>query len=124
MLLPILLAQLIAPPQLGNAGVYGYPGDRWDNGQLACRQRAQYGVAHRTLPCGTRVVICSKRCVVATAIDRGPFGALDERGRYVVRRHGLRRGDRGYRGALDLRPETADAIGLDGYGVVIWKAEE
>jgi rare lipoprotein A (peptidoglycan hydrolase) len=32
------------------------------------------GVAHRTLPCGTRLTICySGRCIVTSVVDRGPF---------------------------------------------------
>lgn len=33
-----------------------------------------FGVAHRSLPCGTRLLICrGRRCVTAYVIDRGPF---------------------------------------------------
>lgn len=33
-------------------------------------------IAHRTLPCGTKVVICSLKglCTKATVLDRGPYG--------------------------------------------------
>lgn len=118
MLALTLLAQVLRPPQLGNAGVYGYPGDRWDNGELACPQRARHGVAHRSLPCGTRLVICARRCVVATVQDRGPFGATDGK-RYKV----TTKPPPGwwYRGELDLLPETARAIGTRG-GTVVWTA--
>lgn len=32
-----------------------------------------FGVAHKTLPCGTMVLICYRRCAWARVIDRGPF---------------------------------------------------
>src|SRR5947207_1238541 len=45
-----------------------------DGGATACGFHARYGVAHRTLPCGTRVTIrYGARSVVATVDDRGPF---------------------------------------------------
>lgn len=34
-----------------------------------------YGVAHRTLPFGTRIRVCARRCVTARVMDRGPFVA-------------------------------------------------
>ena len=45
-----------------------------DGGATACGFHARYGVAHRTLPCGTKVSIrYGGRSVVATVDDRGPF---------------------------------------------------
>lgn len=32
-----------------------------------------FGVAHKTLPCGTRVVLCAARCAIVPVIDRGPY---------------------------------------------------
>lgn len=32
-----------------------------------------FGVAHKTLPCGTVIKICMRRCAYARVIDRGPF---------------------------------------------------
>lgn len=54
-------------------------------------------VAHRTLPCHTRLLICYRRCVIATVMDRGP---------YVVGRD------------LDLAGATKTAIGFDSVGIV------
>ena len=43
---------------------------------VACSGRATYGVAHLSLPCGTRVRLCNgSRCLTATVDDRGPFVA-------------------------------------------------
>ena len=62
--------------QRGVASSYG-PG-LWGN-RTACGQtltRSTRGVAHRSLPCGTRLQICRRgRCVHARVTDRGPFVA-------------------------------------------------
>jgi hypothetical protein len=45
-----------------------------DAGSTACGFHATYGVANRTLPCGTRVTLSyGDRTIVATVDDRGPF---------------------------------------------------
>ena len=58
----------------------------------------QHGLtaAHKTLPFGTRLRVCFKRCAVVTVNDRGP---------YI---HGRE---------LDLSKCAADAIGLTASGV-------
>jgi rare lipoprotein A len=66
-----------------------------DGGSTACGFHARFGVANRTLPCGTRVTFdYHGRSLVATVDDRGP---------YV--------GGRDY----DLNQTTAGALGM--YGV-------
>lgn len=52
--------------------------------------------AHKTLPFGTRLKVCFKRCAVVRVTDRGP---------YIYGR------------SLDLSKGAADAIGLTGSGV-------
>jgi rare lipoprotein A len=52
--------------------------------------------AHKTLPFGTRLKVCFKRCAIVRVTDRGP---------YVYGRE------------LDLSKGAADAIGLTGSGV-------
>lgn len=58
----------------------------------------QHGLtaAHKTLPFGTRLRVCLKRCAVVTVNDRGP---------YIYGRE------------LDLSKGAADAIGLTASGV-------
>jgi rare lipoprotein A len=58
----------------------------------------QHGLtaAHKTLPFGTRLRVCFKRCAVVTVNDRGP---------YIYGR------------SLDLSKGAADAIGLTASGV-------
>lgn len=50
-------------------GLYGNP--------LACGGRlssSTFGIAHKTLPCGTSVVVCyGGRCRSARVVDRGPY---------------------------------------------------
>lgn len=70
-----------------------------DGGSTACGFHAHFGVANRTLPCGTRVRFAYHgRSVVATVDDRGP---------YV--------GGRDY----DLNQNTAGALGMYGVATVL-----
>ncbi len=66
-------------------------------GKTACGvrlQRVTEGVAHRTLPCGTKVEVrLGARAVVLPVIDRGPFANGAD---------------------LDLTKNVADRIGLSG----------
>lgn len=72
-----------------------------DGGQTGCGFHATYGVANKTLPCGTRVTFSyGGRTVVATVDDRGP---------YVGGR------------TWDLNQNTAAALGFAGVGTV-WDA--
>lgn len=65
------------PGLYGNNGACGIPGGL---------QKDTVGVAHRTLPCGTKVTFRYKgRTVVARVIDRGPYVA----GRTWDMTHGL-----------------------------------
>jgi rare lipoprotein A len=58
----------------------------------------QLGVAHKTLPCGTRVTLrLGRRVVRVPVIDRGPFVAGRE---------------------FDLTAATAHALGFSGYGPI------
>lgn len=49
----------------------GLYGNRTACGQTLTRQT--FGVAHKTMACGTRVRLCAARCTVAPVIDRGPY---------------------------------------------------
>lgn len=75
------------------------------------------GIAHRTLPGGSRVLVRKGwRFVVASVIDRGPYGCVDARGRWGVCRRPDKR--RPYRGCADLTRRTASILGHDGRDVV------
>lgn len=57
-------------------GLYGNPlGCAGQNGIPANARLTPgtWGVAHKTLPCGTRVRICQQSCAVAPVLDRGPY---------------------------------------------------
>lgn len=60
----------------GQMTTYRQAGASWynDGGNTACGFHAQYGVANRTLPCGTKVAFrYGGRSVTATVDDRGPY---------------------------------------------------
>ncbi len=125
-----LFWSLVQTPEIGLASRYGYPGDPYEPvGQApACKARltAQWGragwrdafakgVAHRTHPCGTKLLICrlhTSQCTEAVVVDRGPYGAIDARGRWHMRRK-LRNGER-WRGIVDLLPKVAKKLGIRG----------
>ncbi|MFO0657246.1 MAG: hypothetical protein U0787_19525 [Polyangia bacterium] len=126
----LLALTMLAGMDVGNGSRYGYEGDLFDNvGTFACRRTLtvrygqkgwqkmrNHGVAHRTLPCGTRLGICNPRtgrCTAAYVVDRGPWGALDRNGEWHVRTGPLRPGEH-YRGVLDLLPGVYSAIDLQG----------
>ena len=74
----------------------------YDAGNTACGFHATYGVANRTLPCGTKVTLSyGGRTVVATVDDRGP---------YVYGR------------SFDLNQNTARYLGMWGVGRVLASA--
>jgi rare lipoprotein A (peptidoglycan hydrolase) len=68
-----------------------------DSEGTACGFHAALGVAHKTLPCGTRVELCYSSCAVVTVEDRGPY--VDGR-------------------EWDLNPAARDAIGFGDTGRV------
>jgi hypothetical protein len=88
----------------GQMTVYREAGASWynDGGNTACGFHAYYGVANRTLPCGTKVALrYNGRSVTATVDDRGPFvGGRD----------------------WDLNQNTASALGFGGVGSV-WSSQ-
>jgi rare lipoprotein A len=88
----------------GQMTVYRQAGASWynDGGSTACGFHAYYGVANRTLPCGTKVALrYNGRSVTATVDDRGPYvGGRD----------------------WDLNQTTASALGFGGVGTV-WSSQ-
>ena len=89
---------------VGQLTVYREAEASWynDGGTTACGFHARYGVANRTLPCGTKVGLrYGGRSVTATVDDRGPYvGGRD----------------------WDLNQNTASALGFGGVGVV-WSSQ-
>ena len=86
----------VSAQTIGLATQYGQKGDKWAGEVFACYFKngkvlrrhergaavkkmdpSVFGIAHRTLPCGTLVRICkSKRCTTAPVVDRGPYWAV------------------------------------------------
>lgn len=93
-----------AARQAGQLTAYREAGASWydDAGNTACGFHAYYGVANRTLPCGTQVALrYNGRSVTATVDDRGPFVAGRD---------------------WDLNQNTAGALGFGGVGTV-WSSQ-
>jgi len=117
-LLTTLLSSAPVATESGLAAVYGYPGDRLAGGPLACTGRmlrAEDRVcAHRTLPCGTPLLIQSlrsKRIATCQVLDRGPYGARLPGGRFIIKK---RPGGRGtWRGVVDMAPAVASMLGVN-----------
>lgn len=115
-----------------------WPGDGLNAGICANGKpftHADWHVAHRSLPLGTRGTLCNLRtgmCVPTVVADRGPFGCIrrcetmipEEARRLKARRIKWKKkchwwkacvgridGDWKYRGKFDLTQPVADAIG-------------
>ncbi len=103
----------------GLATRFGDPGDPLDGEHMACtHEKMQPGelvCAHRSLPCGTVVVLLNPRTGLASSckvLDRGPYGALLPSGDWVMK---IRESDPGqWRGMIDLGPTVANMLQLNG----------
>ena len=119
----LLLLALLGTAQLtserGYATEFGSKEDMLAGGTMACTghhmQPGDLVCAHRTLPCGTVLLIQSLRtkkvasCVIA---DRGPYGATLPNGEIVLK---IRKNEEGvWRGLVDLSPRVADLLDLSG----------
>lgn len=103
----------------GLATRFGDPNDHWDGKQLSCtHEKLQPGelvCAHRTLPCGTTLILENPRngrFALCSVLDRGPFGAILPTGRWGLKIH--KRDPGAWRGILDLSPAVARALGHNG----------
>lgn len=122
-------------PQTGPASQFAHVGDKWQGGPSPCLKENgrlrrvvpdDHIIAHRTLPCGTEVVIRNKRTLMTTTAlvgERGPYGACIAKdwkrgrkcpkGKWVLKRRVDDPG--GWRGIADLTPSVAQAIGHNGF---------
>ena len=103
----------------GLATRFGDPGDHLTGKHLSCThehiQPGQLVCAHRTLPCGTPLLLENPRTgrfALCEVLDRGPFGAIMPTGQWGVKIHKNEPGD--WRGILDLSPAVAEALGHNG----------
>ena len=125
------------PVQICNATVFAYRGDSWAGGISPCLRRhvrpSDVGIAHRTLPCGSKVTLTNVRTgkvAVGRVVDRGPYGACVRRGYHpIASKHHCKRQDwrlrlrkptRGrWRGCVDLTPALRHRLGHNGGELVI-----
>ena len=103
----------------GLATRFGDPGDQLAGGAMSCtgEKLAQTDLvcAHRTLPCGTLLVvenIRNRKFALCQVLDRGPFGALLPSGEWTVKRTVHEPGV--WRGIVDLGPAVAEALEFNG----------
>ena len=103
----------------GLATRFGDPGDLLTGAHLSCtHQRIQPGqlvCAHRTLPCGSVVMLRNPRTnkfAVCEVLDRGPFGAILPSGEWGVKIRPSQPGT--WRGVIDLAPAVAQALDHNG----------
>ena len=117
--LAIWILAVLSPIEVGLASVYGL-GEKWSGDVTASGQPVGIGIAHRTLPLGTRVVVCRLdrlRCYRTRVWDSGPFGTVridGQPGWQVAPKDGrTRRPAPGwrFRGIADLSVEVATALG-------------
>lgn len=123
-----LLHALSGKPETCIATEFGAPGDEWAGGNALLLKRpvgpSDMGVAHRTLPLGSMVLVQNietGKIARGRVIDRGPYGAIHE-GEWAIK---LNKDAPGvWRACLDLTPRMARAIGHDGMARVrFWRLE-
>ena len=117
----ILLLALLGSPQVvteeGKAAVYGQAGDQLAGGPLACSgkrlSQSDLVCAHRTLPCGTPMLVFSlrtQRIATCRVLDRGPFGARLATGKFVIKKRATQKGT--WRAVVDMAPAVATMLGV------------
>lgn len=133
-LIAIFFTVASGPPRETNyATIFAKHGDRWNGGPSPCLRRIvqpdDHIIAHRTLPCGTTVLLYNpktKMSTVAIVGDRGPYGACTAegwrrgtrcpKGYWVVKR---KRSDPGvWRGGFDLTPSVSKALGHKSFQLI------
>lgn len=130
------LTDLLGKPKTCVSTIFGQHKDKWAGGNAVYLGRPvdpkkDIGIAHRTLPVGSKVVLLNPsndRWVVATVLDRGPYGALLRKNESPApgqncHRKGSRvwcvkkrKSDPGkWRGCVDTTPRAAKMIGHNGF---------
>ena len=133
--------------EICTASTFGQRGDRLAGGvapYLGRRVRpSDEGIAHRTWPLGSWVRVCvprTGRCETVKVIDRGPFGAVNKRGKWRNAARDYRRWYRSeadiprwawtdrrgvewhWRGCADLTPRLRRKLKHNGFEqVVLWR---
>jgi hypothetical protein len=128
MMLLLALGRLVLAALLGNVSLvaekglatrFGDPGDPLTGAHLYCTHQklepGQLACAHRTLPCGSVVLLHNPRTskfAVCEVLDRGPFGAILPNGEWGLKLRPEQPGE--WRGIIDLAPAVADALDFNG----------
>lgn len=115
----LFFLQMSGDPETCVSTIFGTPGDKHAGGNALLLDRPvngdDVGIAHRTLPLGSVVLVHNMRTnksALGVVLDRGPYGAM-HKGRWYVKK---RRSDPGkWRGCADNTPAMADKIGHDGW---------
>jgi hypothetical protein len=118
----LALALLGVQPMAAERGLatrFGDPGDSLAGNHLYCTGKKMepgaLACAHRTLPCGTVLMLENPRTgrfALCEVLDRGPFGAVLDSGEWGFK---IRRTDPGeWRGIVDLSPAVSDALAHNG----------
>ena len=116
------------PDIQGVSTIFGTKGDVHQGGTMACRPKERalykYACAHRTLPCGTLLLLKNpktKQMSYCYVMDRGPYGGIDPEGNWFVKRTADEPGT--WRGVLDVAPLPAKQLGHNGFQrIKAWKA--
>ena len=119
-----------APGEAGLATQF-QPVEPLNDGRLACDGGRQWEdpeepvCAHRTLPCGTLLLVQSVqtgKTAWCRVLDRGPYGALTAEGTWIIKKPGDQEtATATWRGVLDVGPRVGRELGLRGRGRVrIW----
>ena len=118
----LVLAFLGGTPILHDRGLatrFGDRGDPLDGNYLSCTHEKinpkELYCAHRTLPCGTVLMVenpRTKKVALCEVLDRGPFGAILPSGDWGLKRHRDEPGQ--WRGIVDLSPAVAKALDFNG----------
>lgn len=131
-----------ATSQLYYATIFATPNDKFVGGKSPCLLRTPLPtdniIAHRTLPCGTKVKLTNVRTGRSTVTyigERGPYGACTypgwspsnptnplqpnpcPKGYWQVKRKASDPGI--WRGAADITPAVAGQIGHTGYELIL-----
>lgn len=125
--LALVLGLAVNTPEVCFASIFASPGDKLAGGRSPWLKRlvkpSDLGIAHRTRPLGSMVDVINFRTgkiARVPVIDRGPYGKIDEKGRWFNGARDLKRKGR-WRGCADLTPATAAKIGHNGYEPVLIK---
>jgi hypothetical protein len=114
-ILSLLISLFSFTKQTCLSTVFNTPGDKLAGGAFACGNAQAEGIAHRTLPCGTKVLLVNNRTkdwTITQVVDRGPYGAIDEFGNWFVKKTSQEGGI--WRGCVDLTPKIQKLLNHNG----------